>query len=234
MKARAVILSYKAAPELIKYIRDLEIEVIFSTKSKTDERIADHPDLQLNPIDDKTYMVAPELLGYYQDNLIGYGVKLIEGQTELASIYPKDCPYNVARVGNFFLSMEQAIDPNLREKLEGRGLKGIFQKQAYAKCMTIGFDNFAITCDKSIEKALKNLGIEVYYVSPEGIKLDGFDIGFLGGSCGIIDYKKVLFTGDLSQLKDFNILKRIFDEKGIEIVYPTCDLVDLGSIIPIY
>ncbi len=233
-KARAVILSYKAEKKLIDYIEDLGIKIIFSTRANVDPRIDDHPDIQLHPITHKKFIVAPELFAYYKKELSPYGIELLSGSSYLGKTYPDDCPYNISRLGRYYITKEGACDKTLEAELKKLGLEPIFQKQAYAKCSSINFQDFVITCDKSILNALKNKNIETHYISNEKIILEGFNIGFLGGSCGIIDNKKILFSGDVSLLKDFNILKKILQEKEIEILYPRdLKLTDIGSIIPI-
>ncbi|MDO5027230.1 MAG: hypothetical protein Q4E50_05310 [Tissierellia bacterium] len=233
-RARAVIISYKADERLINLIESLGIEIIFTQKAKVDPRIDDHADIQVHPVSYDKFIVAPRLFDYYKEKLQVYGIEVIKGSTFLEEKYPKDCPYNLARLNNFYISKKGVADRLLEKILEDQGLKAIYQKQAYAKCSTIGFEDFAITCDKSILKALRDRDIEAYYINNENIKLEGFNIGFLGGSCGIIDNKKILFTGDISLLKDFNILKKILHEKEIEIIFPKdASLTDIGSIIPI-
>lgn len=232
-KPRALILSYKADEKLIDFIKKQGIEIIFTQKSNVDYRVDDHADLQIHPITYNRFISNPGNFEYYKDKLEKYGVEVIKGNKKLSEKYPNDCPYNLARIENFYISKEKVADEVLEKELKNLGIKGIFQKQAYAKCSTISFDDFIITCDKSIFAAMLKNKIEAYFVSNEQIKLHGFNIGFLGGCCGIIDYKKILFTGDVSLLRDFNVLKEILDKKGIEIIYPDCDLIDLGSIIPI-
>lgn len=232
-KAKAVILSYKADKKLIEFIKRLGIEIIFTKKSGVDSRIDDHADLQIHPITYKRFISEPYYYEYYKNQLEKYDIEVIKGEKKLDKTYPSDCPYNLARIRNFYITKQGVVDEVLERELKKLGEEGIYQKQAYAKCSCITFDDFVITCDKSIFKALEKHNLERFFVSNENIKLDGFNIGFLGGCCGIIDYKKILFTGDLSLLKDFNILKEILDKKGIEIIYPDCELVDLGSIIPI-
>lgn len=232
-RARAVILSYKADENLIEFIKQQGIEIIFTMKSNVDDRIDDHADLQVHPITYDRFISALSCYEYYKTQLEKFGVEVIKGNKELDKVYPSDCAYNVARVGDFYISKKDVVDEVLEKELVDLGGEGIFQKQAYAKCSSICFDDFVITCDKSIFNVLCENGIEAYFVSNEEIKLPGFNIGFLGGCCGIIDYKKILFTGDLGLLRDFNILKEILDKKGIEIIYPNCELIDLGSIIPV-
>lgn len=231
--ARAVIISYKADIELIKFIQSLNIDIIFSKQIDIDQRIADHPDLQIHPVTKKLFVASKDTYDYYRNKLISYGIEVIEGENEVGSEYPFDCRYNVARVSDKFIYNERSIDEKLLQSLNDFNLHGINQKQGYAKCMCICFEDFIITNDKGIYNSLHDYDLEKYLISNDGILLDGFDIGFLGGSCGIIDKKKILFTGDLSKLKEYNNLMEIFNEKNIEVVYPNAQLRDLGSIIPI-
>lgn len=231
---KALILSCKADDKLIELIKSLGIDIVFSAKSGSDERIADHPDLQIFPLGDNTFMASKDTYDYYSDKLGAYGVKLIIGDSPVGMVYPDDCKYNVFEIKDRFVCKKEAIDDLLKMELEKKNLSMIDQNQGYAKCMSIVFDDFVITCDWSINKALNEANIENYFVSPEGIDLDGFKSGFLGGCCGIIKSRKILFTGDINQIKDVDSLTKILRDKDIEWIYPDSRLVDLGSIIPIY
>lgn len=232
-KARAVILSYKASGKLIDLVESQGIEIIFSKETDIDPRIADHPDLQIHPINHETFVAARDCYDYYVQALEKYDKKVLLGGEILGYDYPKDCLYNVARLDNYFIYNSKAIDKVLNRYLLCDGQSPIEVKQGYAKCMCICFDNFIITNDRGIQRKLIENGLESYLVSEEGIGLDGFSSGFLGGSCGIIDNMKLLFTGDIRKLKEYNKLMDICSHKDIDIIYPDADLVDLGSIIPI-
>lgn len=231
---RAIILSYKAQCVLINLIESLGIEIIFSSFSGADKRISDHPDLQIHPLKDGEFVASKDTYEYYKSKLKKYDVKILEGDLPVGDKYPQDCRYNIFSIHNRFVCKKDAIDIRLRELLESEGYEMIDQKQGYAKCMSICFDDFVITCDMSIHRALTKNNIENYYISPEGIDLDGFEGGFLGGSCGIIKSRKILFTGDIYQLKDVDRLTKILNDKDIEWIYPDSKLIDIGSIIPVY
>ncbi len=232
-RPRALILSYKADRKLVAYVKALGFDLILTTKAGVDPRINDHPDIQIRPLGKGEYMVARDCYDYYQEALKSYDIKLYKSEKSLSPTYPGDCLLNVAQISSYYITKEHAIDPTLEAELKKRGLEPIYQKQAYSKCMTICFEDFAITNDRSIERALKDKNLEVHYISSEGIGLDGFNIGFLGGSCGIIGDMKLFFTGDVSYLKDYKKLKEILDKKGVEILSPEGPLLDLGSIISI-
>ena len=232
--ARALIVSYKASNKLISFIEELGIEVILTAESNADKRINDHADLQIFPLDENTYIASKETFKFYKHALKKFDKQVIEATSFVEEIYPKDCPLNVFTLDKYYVTKKDVIDKKLESELQAKGFEPIYQNQAYAKCMTIANESWAITNDMSIYKALKNKDLEVYLISNENIGLDGFKIGFLGGSCGIIDSRKILFTGDISKLKEADKLISILQEKGFEILYPDCELVDLGSIIPVF
>ena len=79
---------------------------------------------------------------------------------------------------------------------ESNGYKIINVNQGYSACSTLVLDEcHAISADPSIINAIKREEKEVLEISPEGINLDGYGCGFIGGASGVLG-KKVYFFGD--------------------------------------
>lgn len=74
--------------------------------------------------------------------------------------------------------------------------------------------------------------INIELLDYDKVILDGFDQGFLGGTCGLVG-DKLIFTGDISSHKAYPKIKSLCLKENIEIIYPKTDLIDLGSIIEI-
>lgn len=233
-KADGVILSYKAEAGLVDYIKKLNIDIIYSRKVNVDQRVADHPDLQIHPLDLETFVASKDSYAYYKERLEPYGLKVLEAKTYLDKTYPKDCSLNVGRVKKYYLTNDKAIDSSLERELKARGLEAIYVKQAYAKCSTIPINDFIITSDIKIHRSLAKKQIKSYLIGYGHISLDGFDSGIIGGTCGMINQSQILFTGNIEKYKYYKELMNILEIEEIEALYPKdVDLVDLGSIIPL-
>lgn len=74
--------------------------------------------------------------------------------------------------------------------------------QGYTRCATaVVAKDAIITMDLGIRALAQFLGIDVLLVHEENVFLDGYDYGFLGGCCGLIDKNVVAFTGKLDSLE---------------------------------
>jgi len=233
-KADGVILSYKADPRLIAYIEEKDIDIIYTRKVAVDDRVADHPDLQIHPIREDLFMASKDSYDYYREKLSPYGLEVVRATSDLDKLYPRDCSLNVGRLKNFYLTKEDAIDPGLEEGLKLQGLEAIYINQAYAKCSTIPIRDFIITSDIKIHRSLIQRKLKSYLIGYGHIALDGFDSGIIGGTCGMINQSQILFTGNIESYKYYKELRNILEIEKIEALYPKdVDLVDLGSIIPL-
>lgn len=233
-KAKVIIISYKADESVLKILSYFDIPILKTSKANVDYRIDDHADLQVHPIEPGKIMVSKCTYDYYKEKLKDYDIEVIKASDDLSDAYPNDCRLNVFRYDNYYITKSGVIDRSLERKLSDLSLSPIYQNQAYANCMSISLENLVITCDMSIIRALKEKGIKVEYISNEEIQLHGHKTGFLGGSCGIIDSRKIFFTGNINKLKDGKKLIDILERNGYEYFYPDQEIIDLGGIIPIY
>lgn len=107
--------------------------------------------------------------------------------------------------------------------------KHLYSKQGYSRCSIVPMADKILTSDYGIYKSLKNK-IEVVLLKKERISLDGFANGFLGGCCGFFE-DTLLFNGNIEKLNSYNIIKDEADKSNIRLLYPSCNLVDTGSIL---
>lgn len=223
-----LIISYKASEDFKNFLKMNAYSFIeTSPNPNLDPRIGDHPDLSLFKIGEKTLVVDESVLSYYEEKLEGY--RLIKGE-KLGLKYPLDALYNIVRFKDFY------IHNDFTEKTIGKffvenKISHLKVKQGYTRCSLIPLRDLLITSDYGIYKALKNK-IDIELVDEDRVNLDGFDQGFLGGTCGLVG-NKLIFMGDISRHKAYARLKELCQKQNIEISYPKTDLVDLGSIIEI-
>jgi hypothetical protein len=92
-------------------------------------------------------------------------------------------------------------------------------------------DNAIITADPSIAKAVKEKGIDVLSVSPLGVRLDGYDYGFIGGASGT-DEENVYFCGNIDLHPDSERIKAFCRKHGKNAVSLSDEpLYDYGTLI---
>ncbi len=123
--------------------------------------------------------------------------------------YPHDVIFNALMIGKYIFGNEKALSKSLIELAEAEGVEIVNVKQGYTKCSVCKVsENAIITADKGIAKEASLRGIDVLTVSPEGVLLNGYDCGFIGGASGS-DQDAVYFCGDImthpdgAQLSDF-------------------------------
>ena len=99
----------------------------------------------------------------------------------------------------------------------------------------ICFKNHIITSDEGVYKTLKSENINVELVTTDKIFLNGYKNGFIGGTCGFVSDDILLFYGDVTKYRDYDIIKRIADEENVKILYPKGEaFVDLGGIVSLW
>lgn len=150
--------------------------------------------------------------------------------------YPKNILLNFLYINNTLYGKLSAIDKNLLVYCRNNNIKTVNVNQGYARCSTLVVnDNAAVTSDLSIEKALKNNGVEVLLISPGNIVLDGYDYGFIGGASGKIDENTVVFFGNVKNHPDYFKIKNFADKHNvsIKILCKENPLTDIGGVVKI-
>ena len=223
-----IIISHKASKEFKIFLKDNKFEYIETINNPNlDPRIADHPDLSIFAIDAENIVVANEVYDYYRSKI--RGVNLIKGQST-GHKYPYDAIYNCLIFDKFFIHND-ITENHIKNYVETELLRHLLIKQGYSRCSIIPMKDRLLTSDYGIYKKL-NKEINIILLEEENIKLDGFDKGFIGGTCGRIG-DKILFTGNIKKLKSYDLIKINSKESGDKILYPDCELVDIGSIISV-
>lgn len=233
---RFVIIDYKASDEIINYLKKLNIKPIKTIKcSDLQEPVDGHPDMVIHPIDEKTFVVAPNVYDYYFNVLTNLGIKVIKGGKTLCRNYPEDIAYNVARIGRYAVHNLQHTDQVLKYYLEEAKIEFIHVNQGYTKCSisSVG-NNKAVTSDLMIHEKLKSYNIDCMFINPKIVYLKGYNHGFIGGCTGLINEKIFLSTGKIADENIFNAFKEFILSSGY--LYEEASsqqIIDLGSIIPI-
>ena len=231
---QAMIVSYKIHPKVEEIFENHNIKLIKTEPHPgLPKEIQDHPDLVLLPIHKKKWIVDKKLHAYYENCVKDYGITLIPTVKSLKNTYPEDCLLNVGSFQNYLIGKKDIYDPMVLEYFKGK--QWIQVKQGYGYCSMISFEDFVITGDKGIYKRLKEKNLKVYLLPQGKIALPGYDTGFLGGSYGMINPKKIVFYGDLSKYPYHKELEEILSKEKGEFLFPDgVDFIDRGSMINIY
>ena len=149
--------------------------------------------------------------------------------------YPKDVLCNMLNLNGTVLANLGVMDPNIYACLEDAGLKMRHVNQGYTRCATaVVAKDAIITMDLGIRALAQFLGIDVLLVHEENVFLDGYDYGFLGGCCGLIDKNVVAFTGKLDSLECAAEIRAFLEKHCVQYIELTQNqMIDIGGILPL-
>lgn len=189
--------------------------------------ISGHPDIFLFQQDDQL-IVAPNTPKDFLEQLTARNISFTTGILNVGKEYPETAHYNVLETTRYLIHHKKYTDNSIVQL--NRDKDFIHVNQAYTRCSLIALDDQRfITSDKGIEKKLKQKGIEVLFISPKGILLPGFDHGFIGGTCGILD-NQIFFIGSLDHFHDGEKIRTFLKNYEIIELYDG-PLYDGGSLI---
>jgi hypothetical protein len=223
-----VIIADQRIPEQARSNLEQFGEVLFLTSSKvTYPAISCHPDIFLFKTNYRL-VVAPNTPKEFLELIIQIKLPFTKGQKYIGLEYPETSHYNAVETDKYLIHHKKYIDPKIRNLATGKEF--IHVKQAYTRCNLIALrDDRFITSDKGIEKALKHKGLEVLYVDPKGILLPGFDHGFIGGTCGVLD-NRIFFIGSLDYFQEGDKIRTFLKDYEIIELYDG-PLFDGGSLV---
>ena len=198
--------------------------------SALDSRVASHPDMLLFKLGEKL-LVSKD---YYReaksevDRIIeATALSLILTDDNFGKYYPEDIKFNAFIICDHMVGNTEHISSELKSS----GIKQVNVKQGYAKCSTVVLENAVITADKGIYKAVHELGGDTLLVSENGITLDGYNCGFIGGASGVCD-NKVFFCGNITKHADYDSISEFCSDHGYKVISLSDEpLYDVGTIL---
>lgn len=203
--------------------------VEFATKGITYDAISGHPDIFFCPTP-AGLIVAPNLPEEYFGILDQNKIHYFKGFLPVGMEYPETACYNSLVTGKFSIQNPSNSEPIIHDL--NPNTQVIQVKQGYVRCNLIALPNETfITSDCGIEKSLKQRNLEVLYVDPTCVKLDGFKHGFFGGTCGL--FENTLFvSGSLKYFKEQDIIESFVKLAGVSIIeLYDGQPIDVGTIL---
>jgi hypothetical protein len=203
--------------------------VEFATEGITYEAISGHPDIFFCPTP-AGLIVATNLPEAYFQILNRNGISYTIGKSSVGLAYPETAHYNSLVTNKFIIQNPTIGDPEIRNL--NPGLEIIPVKQGYVRCNLVALPNDSfITSDRGIEKSLTNRGLAVLFVDPDFVKLDGYEHGFFGGTCGL-NGNTLFVCGSLKYFSNKEIIHSFARQSGVSIVeLYNGQLVDAGTIL---
>jgi len=205
-------------------------EVIeFATHGITYEAISGHPDIFFCSTP-SGLIVAPNLPQEYFSILDHNHIKYLKGSLHVGKEYPETARYNSLVTGKYNIQNPAISEPIIHDLNPNSEV--IQVKQGYVRCNLIALPNDTfITSDRGIEKSLKQRNLEVLFVDPSSVKLEGFEHGFLGGACGLLE-NTLFICGSLKHFKDQKHIVSFIECADVSIVeLHNGQPVDVGTIL---
>ncbi|MBR2503389.1 MAG: hypothetical protein IKB62_04615 [Oscillospiraceae bacterium] len=107
-------------------------------------------------------------------------------------------------------------------------------RQGYTKCSTVVVgDNYFITEDEGIYKAVVDAGKNCLFISKGFVELSEYDYGFIGGASAYIpEEKTLLFFGDITKHPDFEKIICFCEKIGVKAEWiADMPLKDIGGVV---
>ncbi len=214
-------------------LSDLGVSVLSCPRNPfVDKRLASHTDLSVYHVGGGNFVLGPHLKkSALADFLISKGAKLVFSEMKQGNIYPKDANLCALNAGGVVFHNRGACDEAIRLNLSDF----VHTVQGYCKCaVCMVTERAAISADPGMVKALEKRGIEVLHISPEGVALEGFAQGFIGGAAFKLSMDSLAFTGSLSKHPDRAGIEAFLSKHRVRPLFLTDDPVfDIGSAIPV-
>jgi hypothetical protein len=158
------------------------------------------------------------------------GLSLDLSDEAVGTEYPRDVLFNAAAIGDKLICRRDTLSEKVAELYSEDKIINV--KQGYAKCSVCAVnDNAIITADRSIAKEAEKNGIDVLLISQSGVRLDGYDCGFIGGASGC-DGEKVYFCGNIDLHPDGERIRAFCERQGRKAISLSDEpLYDYGTLI---
>jgi hypothetical protein len=230
--ARCLIASCRLGIEARRTLKEMDIQISDSLiLGSTDRRLAHHTDLGICHVSTGVIAVCPQIF----DKINIRGINIVKGMKDPGKAYPLDAAYNVCVLGKYAIHNFEHTDKMLIEYLK-KEYELIHIRQAYSKCLISPVtENFVITQDKGIAKALEKKNIDVLLIEEKEILLDGYPWGFIGGASFMANKDTWVLNGALNKLDScYNIEEALRKYKISYRCLANTKPVDTGSFVILY
>ncbi len=214
-------------------LKNLGVNIIKVPKHKNlYEAIDGHPDIQINILNSSSIIISKNSCKELFDS-IPNNITVLESSLSLERKYPKDIYLNAVNLKNIFIHNLKYTDPILLENVKHKNLIDI--KQGYSKCsIAVVSENAFITSDEGVYNSLKESNFDVLLIPSGDILLPGLNYGFIGGTCGLISKREMVFFGNLENHSYGKEILNFLKKHNVKAIYLSDGkLIDRGSILTI-
>lgn len=209
-----IIADYRLPEEAKSNLRKEGVLLEFKTSGIVYKAISGHPDIFMC-LTPQQLVLSPQTPREIVESLIQHSVKCSFGRKNTGFYHPETTHYNAVATDELLIHNLKFTDEKILQTF-GRS-KTIHINQGYTRCnlLLLG-KNSLITSDKGTYKTLKSR-FNILYVSPEGILLEKFEHGFIGGTSGVLG-KRVFFAGSLNRYPEGDKVTQFLNDLNYEII----------------
>ncbi len=222
-------------PKIVKALEERGIRCITTEPDhRLQAPVMHHADMQMFHLNDnRTFVLRGE--SALKNKLEAEGFAVAETSVPPTANYPGDVLCNALHMGEKLFASMGGTDNAIYAIANEMGLKTIHVNQGYTKCSTaVVNDSAFITMDAGIGAAGKFMGVDIMIIPERRILLEGYDYGFIGGCCGLIDKNVLAFTGRLDSLDFEKPIIDFLDKHNVQAIELTQDpIIDIGGILPL-
>ncbi|GFP76774.1 DUF6873 family GME fold protein [Clostridium fungisolvens] len=223
---------YRILPEEEKNLRSLNVAIIKVPRCKNLYTAIDgHPDIQLNILDNNTVLVHKDITENFIEELKNTGLNPIFSHKCLSKKYPEDIILNAVNLKDTFIHNIKFTDKMLLKYIEHKRLINVTQGYTKCSCAVVS-ERAIITSDIKIHNELISNGFDVLLLPPGHIDLPGLNYGFIGGTCGLLSEKELVFYGNLKNYKYGELVIDFLNKHQVKPIFLSdTPLVDRGSLL---
>lgn len=222
-------------PEIVQGLRQQGIEPLAVWPARTlPSPVSSHADLQLLHLGGSKVLLAQEASSL-QEPLEQYGFLTSFLSCPLGNVYPQDISLNFLILKNYCFGLSRVMPLQLQRHCIEANLQVMTSWQGYARCsVAVVSSNGVITADHKLAQSLTDVGFDVLLIPPGEIQLPGYDMGFIGGCCGLIDKDRLAFTGNLAHHSWGDAILAFLEKHRVTPIYLRQEpLLDIGGILPL-
>ena len=180
-------------------------------------------------------IIAAKNNPYLTDILINFGFNVQLSDSEIAGGYPKCTALNALALNKVLICRSKSLDLKLYDYCTKNNLRIIDVNQGYTRCSAaVVAEDAIITSDTGIYNACIENKIDALKIDTGYIEIDGYDYGFIGGTCGKLSKDILAFCGKVEYHKDFEKMKAFALNYGVRLLSLSNDILfDIGGILPV-
>lgn len=236
-KAKYCIADERLSDKCIKRLGKLGYRVILMPPFPSlSTPVASHPDMLVFFLRGKMFVhknyydAHPDLIkkiGYLAD------AEILICNDRISAKYPNDIIFNAFTFGDHLVCNSKYTSERLLYYAKAENLDIITTRQGYAKCSACVTDKFVISADRGLLRSIAKKGIETLEILPEGVSLEGYDCGFIGGASGFdSEARNLFFCGDLNSHKSCSDISDMCQKYSIEAISLSDEpLYDYGTLM---